>query len=255
MSLVIFLVNKYEIPKLKLLSGDPIDIGLCIIYPLTLCEVKDVGENEYNSYISCLLTGKSSIDYTKIEDEELLDEINKSSNYDFLVSFASQDNNLKNLIEKSLSFFLKESVKYHGNGFFYIGKIDEHRIINSDAFELIKSIIKQQNYIQDEEEKPLNPHNEKAKQLIEKMKEVKSQLKKSNKEEGLHLSDIISIVSNYSNDINILTVWSLYVYQLYEIYIRLIMWDNYHNNHLLLPHVSDQKSLDLKHWARTTNIK
>lgn len=243
-----------NINQLKLLKGDPINLGLCNVYPLKLNEVTELGEEIYNQYLSILMTDNSLFDDYDLTKEER-EELEQLTPFNVIGITCERSLEFRNLFCKSLSFFTREEVSYHPSGCFFIGDFSENRIIDEDIFDLIKTIIKKQNYLQDQEKKEFKPANDKAKELIEKMKEVKGKLQKQNKEDGLGLSDIISIVSAYSQDINIMSIWNLTIYQLYELYLRLIMWDNYHSNFMLLPHVSDNNSLDLKHWATKINLK
>jgi hypothetical protein len=246
--------------KLKLLKGDPIDLGICKVHPLLLEEVSNIGEEVYNQHLNILFIDKMSLKelVKDVTDEESLNEFNRITPYEALVIHALRDDSICSLICDSLSLFLKEKVGFHPiEGCFFIGEFDKGRIIDSHIFEDIKTIIRKQNYLEDKNEKEteFKPANDKAKELLEKRNKMKEKLRKQNNEDGLNLCDIISIVSTYSQDLNILSVWNLTVYQLYESYLRLIMWDSYHTNFMLIPHVSDSKSLELKHWASKINIK
>jgi hypothetical protein len=248
---------------MTLLRGNPISLdNMCKVYPLKLEKVEEIGEDKYNQYLSVLMLDKSSLNIPSSIDERELEEINKLSSYDILLIHAYRDEYIRRTMEDALSVFLKETILYlrdseYPNGCFFIidfQDIGQRKEIKSDTFDLIKKALKKQNYLNDEEKKDFKPANDKAKELIEKMQKVKEKLKKNNNEDGLNLSDIISIVSAYSPDINILTVWDLTVYQLYESYIRLIMWDQYHNDHIHLPHMDENDRKSLKHWATKTKI-
>lgn len=238
------------ISELQLQKGNPIDIGICKVYPLTVGEITDVGDSQYNQYLSSLLIDKSSLNMDDAS-KEVTEVFDKLTTFEIIILHIYHDESMQKVFTDSLSFFLRENVEYHPNGFFYLGEVEDNRIISKDNFELIKEIIKKQNYLQDDENEH-KPANDKAAELIAKIKKIKDKLKKQNTDEGLKLSDIVSIVANYSNDINILTVWNLTIYQLYESYLRLIMWDNYHTSYMHLPHMDeeDRNSLQENHWAK-----
>jgi uncharacterized protein (UPF0147 family) len=243
------------ISECLLLKGCPIDIGKCKIYPLTIGEIVEViGESQYTRFLSTLMLDRTSLDISGISSPEDKREFNKLSPYGALINHAHNSEFMALLISTSLAVFIKEEITYHPKGYFYIGNEKENRIITSEDFELIKEIITKQNYIDNSTStSEFNPANDRAKQLLEKMKKAKEKMQKQNKTEGLNLADTISIVSNFSNDINILSVWNLKIYQLYECYLRILMWDDYHNNFTLVPHVTDNSSLNLKHWASKIN--
>jgi len=243
-----------DINQLKLLKGDPIKLEVCNVYPLTLNEVSGIGEDTYNSYLSVLMTDKSIFSEHVLTLEERKD-VDSLTAFNVIVLNCDRILDFRFLFCQALLFFLREEVTYHQSGCFFIGELSEGRVIDENVFSSIKLIIKKQNYLQDRQGKDFKPANDKAKDLIEQMKQIKGKLQKQNKEEGLSLSDIVSIVSAYSHDINILSIWDLTIYQIYEQYLRLIMWDNYHSNFTLIPHVSDNKSLDLKHWTTKIDLK
>jgi uncharacterized protein (UPF0147 family) len=243
------------ISECKLLKGSHIDIGICKVYPLTLDEIVDeIGEIQYNQLLSVLMLDKSTLNPKVAITPQEKEDFKKLTSYNVLAIHSYHDDTMREMITSAFSIFLKENVSYHKDGYFYIGDKINSRKISSEGFELIKKILIKQNYLENsQKDTSYKPANDRAKQLLEKIKAAKEKLQKQNKEEGLHLSDVISIVSTYSNDINILSVWNLTIYQLYESYLRIIMWDEYHNNLLLLPHVSDNNSVNMKHWASKLN--
>lgn len=240
------------ISQLKLQRGSAISVGeLCKVHPLLLDEISEIEEEKYNQYINILMIDKSTVNRDEISDEQY----RNLTSYYVLVSYSHHDEMIRIMTEEALSIFLKEQVTYHSEGYFFIGEKSEQRIIDSNSYEEIKSVVRKQNYLQEKEvEKEFKPANDKAAEIIEKMKKAKEKMQKQNSDEGLNLSDIISIVANHSEDINILTVWNLTVYQLYECYLRLIMWDEYHTTNLHLPHMDEEARKSFKHWARKINL-
>lgn len=245
------------ISTLSLQRGSPIDIGICKVYPLLLEEIEQLGEMKYLQYLHYLTLDISSLDISQAPQDEI-DFVNNMSSLDIILYQSYHSVELRKLICEAISFFIKEPVKYHliDDGIFYVGD-DFQRVFTSDNYDWFKLALQKQNYLSDKKqdsEKEFKPANDKAAELIEKMKKAKEKIQKQNNDEGLHLSDIISIVANYSNDVNMLTVWKLTVYQLYECYLRLIMWDDYHASNLHLPHMDEEARKQLKHWARKINI-
>lgn len=235
------------INEMDLLKGKPIDLGVCKVHPLTLNEIVEITEDKYNQSLSLMTFNKSRLDIQN-------DELDQLTDYQILFAYCYHQQDFREMFFESANLFFKEPIHMHELGFFYLGDLKEQRIIDEVTMKQIQEIIKKQNFLSTEEEKAMKPANEKAAELIEKMKKIKEKLAKQNREDELRLSDIISIVACYSDGINLFNVWDLTVYQLYIAYLRLIMWDDYHSKYILLPHVIDSSSLDLKHWATKINL-
>lgn len=205
------------IDKLKLLSGTPIDVGIGKIHPLTIKDIAEIGEEQYNKYLQCLLVDKSNVDLSK--------NIDDVKNFDILIALCIQDNNFLKQTMKALDMFFKEKVNIHQNGYFYLKDIKNNRFITRDNYDEIVKVIKSINCIAIKEEKEYNPANEKAKKLIEQFKKNKEQTpKKKNKDNELY--NIVSAVS-WKSELGIQNIFNLTIYQLYDAVNRLNLIDNY----------------------------
>lgn len=242
--------------ELKILKGDPIEVvDELFVYPLTLSEIADVGENVYNTYLSTIMTDKKILENLTENDisKEELNELYQYSDLEFIMYLFTQNPTLLYSFLNALKFFLKSEVVIKRNVGLVITNNKICCILTNSIFEEIKKVIIRQNFLKNEESTTFKPANDKARALLERLKKAKEKIQQQNKEEGLSLKEIISIVANYSNDVNIIRVWDLTINQLYESYLRLIVWDEYHNKFTLLPHSSDPQSLDIKHWAADIN--
>lgn len=238
--------------ELQLLKGTPISVHKGVkVHPFTIGEITDIGQNIYNSYISSILIDKTILNNSQYDDlsQEALSELNEISDLDFILALSINNGDISDVFVEALSYFLKCQVRFDFNYGIIINNENEEIILDSSTFDEIKKIISKQNFLKDNDSSKFKPANAKARALLEKLNKAKENIQKQNKEEGLKLHDIISIVATYSNDINMLSVWNLTVYQLYNCYLRLIIWDDYHNKYQLIPHSSDINSLDIKHWA------
>lgn len=237
------------ISEMELLKGKPIDLGVCKIHPLTLNKIVEITEEKYNQALSLITFNKSRLD---INDEQL----NQLTDYQILLAYCYHNPEIRDLFFESVEIFLKEPIHLHELGFFYLGELEEQRIIDENIWKQIQEVIKKQNFLSTEEEKVMKPANEKAAELIEKMKKIKEKLAKQNRKDELRLSDIISIVACYSDGINLFNVWDLTVYQLYTAYLRLIMWDDYHTKYILVPHMENPNEFlkSLPYWGTKINI-
>jgi hypothetical protein len=238
--------------ELSYQRGNPVFLNNHLkVHPLTLSEIEAMGEHQYYSLINILSISKDTIMNMYPFSSDELEIFKPLSVFEVMVGFLDSNNMLRDLVLGSLSLFLQEKVLFDIENKIHVFKNSTLIKIDEITFKEIRKIVLKQNFMDaDTDKKELNPENDKAKELIEKMKQVKEKIQKQNNDEGLNLSDIISIVANYSKDINILSVWNLTVYQLYESYIRISMWDKYHNDYIHLPYMdeNDRKELNKNHW-------
>lgn len=213
--------------KLKLLAGLPIEVeGVGEVYPLTLKEIAEIGDQTYTEYLGCIC-----FDLEDLEGFEEVKEIEGISTLDIIISNCIQSEAFKNKVINSLSLFFREDVflfeeKINGNEFclFHIGNLEDQRFIHRDNFEIIKDILKQQNNMVKNKEEEYNPANETARRLIEKIK--KNRQNTSKPKQNIDLHSIISGVA-WKSHIGINDVWDLTIYQLYDAFYRLDIVDNY----------------------------
>jgi hypothetical protein len=240
--------------ELQLLSGNPIDIGDCKIYPLKLGEIVKIGESNYNKYLSALMINKSNVNREDI-NPEFWGEFLKMDDFEYLMVLIYQNKEIQDTIIESLSLFLKEQVNFDTTYGLFIQRENGILVITKDIFTKIKETVSEQNFIKKglNTEEEFNPHDDKARALIEKRNKFKKMLQEQNAQDGLNLSDIISIVACHSPDYNFFNVWDLTVYTLYIIYIRMAMKDQYETQIYLLPHSGGNKSNELKHWMSKIN--
>lgn len=232
--------------ELKLLLGLPIEIaGVGKLYPLTLREISTIGETEYNKLIS--------ISTFKQEDLEI--DGRKLTPFESVLVYTIHDENFRKLFVESLSKFFKEQVHFHfESGLFYLGSLQDSRLITEEKYNEIVEVVKRQNFIKDsqKEEEEFNPFDEKAAEFAAQIKKFRQKVKERNQEGGLNLRDIISIVASYSQSYNLFNIFDLTIFQLYETYIRLMMRDNYESQFAVYLQGAEIK--DMKHWARKIDI-
>lgn len=233
---------------MRLLSGMPINVGNFSVRPLTLREILDIGEDVYSELLSAVMADKTSLKSDVDLDESV-------TNYMIVYTLALQDEVYRRLVLNSLALFLSEEIFMDSYGFYSL-RDQESVYMTSDEFMKIQEIIKIQNYLgESEEDSGYKPANDKAKEYAEKLAKLRGEMvEDNNKEEGLRLGDLVSIVSVYSYDINILSVWSLTIYQLHECYIRLIVRDDYDKHYMHLPYVEDEDRDKVEHWSRPVSI-
>ena len=214
--------------KLKLLFGKPINIGICKIYPLTIEEIVEMGEQLYNQYLGILLYDVDLLDINKKMLEEM--QIDKFTTYHFLLMQSYKDEEFKNLVIKAFECFIKEDIYYDDKSFtFYLLK-ENNTIaypITFEIYELFKKILIRQNFLEElEEEEELIFGNEIAKKWYLDMK--KKEKNKPKPKGNVDLQSIISAVKWHSKKSK-QEILDMTIYELWDGYYRLSVIDNCNN--------------------------
>lgn len=214
-----------KIDKLKLLASIPIDIGICQVHPLKIRpDIVPIGEEKYNEYLSILLFNMSDLDgIGNVEEIEM-------TPYDIVIINSIANESFKNKILKALSLFIKEEVYFYNDekyAFFYIGDVLDSRIITKDIYEILRSVLRQQNCIPETKGK-FQPANKTAEDFMKQMEGIKSKYKKYTKQDDnkITLYDLVSAVvwkGKKSYD----EVFNYSIFQLYEALDRINIVDNY----------------------------
>lgn len=246
-----------KINELKLLKGDPIEVVKDLyVYPLKLKEIAEIGEEEYNSLLSTIMLNKSIL--SKLEGNDVpkseIEKLYELNDLEFILCISLYFPHFFQKFIQGLAIFLKSNIEVTPDMDVIVINEDKYKFhLDNQLFLSIKQVIAKQNYIKHQNETSYKPANAKAQALLEKMNKIKENIQSKNKEEGLSLKTVISIVSNYSENLNMFSIWDLTVYQLYESYSRLILWDNYHSQYMHLPHMDESGIKNLKHWAIDIN--
>ncbi|GMX64387.1 hypothetical protein Elgi_36560 [Paenibacillus elgii] len=228
--------------KLRTIANLPTIINSMTIYPLSLKEIIDHGYYLYNRALNLI-----SVKRNQLIDEEYANQIpDEITTADII--YHSGNEQLIAQFEDSLKLFLKTNDIIYD---YYSGLIINNKAINADVFnEMIRVILIQNCFVASEED-AFNPLNERAKKIREKMLENKKKIQELNSDssdEGLTLSDLISIVCSNANGINILNVFDLNMFQFNDQFNRMKMLDEYEINIQALLHGADSKEIQLKHW-------
>lgn len=240
--------------EMKLLNGSPIFINnIGNIFPLKLKEISDIGLTTYNQFVNLLC----------IESNMLKDDIEELSSFQCLLNFCNQSKEMLQLIGQSINIFVKKDVYIDTNiNRIFIGenlvellkenKMDEIGILSEENYEDFKFIIKLQNGLISNNEDEFNPKDEKARQIIEKMKKcrqkVSEQKMNDSHNQNINLVDLISILASNSDSLNIINVWDLTYYQFNDQFARMKILDDYNINIRYLLAGAKSEDVNLKHW-------
>jgi hypothetical protein len=229
---------KKQLSYFELLSSYPIlvDNNIHIKSP-TLKDIFDIGENNYSIY--CFLLKADVFDLKKIFNNLSID-INKGI-FENLTLFDE----LRIWYHYILNFFISEDVIYSNvKKCFIIGKLNQSKSmnvygeINSNNFGIYRNLILKLNYIDSCEDTEAPIANEKAKAILEHLKqgrEKANQNKIPNK--NLSLGNIVSHLATYKHcDIS-----SIYNYTIFQLYDQFSQQTN--------KWITDINSMSLAHWG------
>jgi hypothetical protein len=202
--------------RLKYFLGKPIKVNNVDIFSPTINEIADIGEIQYNVYLSLATFNKEVvfINLLNLSDDKYK-EIENIDTYDLFISVSVIRDELIN----ALRFFTKKEINYSESQYAFL--VENKIFMNKDNYIEISEKIKELNGII-EEDRVIRFKNEKAKQMYEKLQSFRNKYKKSGSADTLSLKDILSILCNAEgNGINVFNVGQLTIYQVYALFERL----------------------------------
>ncbi len=207
---------------LRLLAGLPIEIDkVGYIYPLKIIDVAKLTESVYNTYLSALTIDVADI-IADIDDKNV--NIDDLETFEIIISLCLQDESFKETVLSALRlFFNEEKVQFIDEmGIFFLGEIEEQRVIHRNNYEEIKHTLLLQNFISPPEK--LNFANERAKKLYMSIQRNKRKYAR-NTDNGSRIFNIISSIA-WKKNIG-MSVWDLTVFQLFDAFHRSHVVDKY----------------------------
>lgn len=235
--------------ELKLLAGLPLDIkGIFKIYPLSLKEVAESGYQNYKKLLTNLIADVGDFDITNDVDTSDI-----SSWEIILGNYYYGTDEYRNIIIDAFKMFTKEEISFDTGGAFIIGDVRDNRIIDENVFGNMKYFLKIQNCISTDINEDLgyniDPSNERAVKMLEKLKKEKEKLNKvkSNSNESLTLGDLISILASNSN-LDIMRIFELDIYRFNNQFNRMSILDEYKVNIQSLLAGADPQKIKLTHY-------
>jgi len=233
--------------KARCLCGFPLHINELAIYPISVRQVIEVGETQYNSYIMLLL--KPNILFENfLKDVKNIDseDIEKITKLEILLLFCSLYPQFIDNIAKAFNFFTGKDIVFNQEGYFEIKDMDIK--VDEEFYNQFVHIIELQTYMfKQEEEKVLS---KKAKEILDQKKKSQEKIDRlKNKDNSpLTITDYISIVSAKSYEMDMQKCLDMTIYALFDYVERHALFDNYDIGvkQLLAGAKADQ--VNLKHW-------
>lgn len=212
--------------ELKLIKGSTITIDGIKIKPLLVGIIIDDEESEngigYDKYTELL--GVLGVDKSSLVDitVEQLEEI---KTFDI---FMFNEDMMKLLIDFLKVFLHNDKVEYISEQqLIVIDCGDTLACIHRDNYDNIVDIFRKMYCINTGNKEPeYNPANDRARELIEKIKQRDIELAKIKNKTAPNIFSIISGIAWKSHNINIFDIFKLTIFQLYDAYYRLEIIDN-----------------------------
>lgn len=238
---------------MRLLAGKPIYVDDIPIRPLTLGEIVGFGFTEFQQRIALLTISLNDM-IEAVDDFEFqaILKANRHQYKSFDLFMMSEE--MRSLVIESfqLIFRTDDIVFREDEEFGVVLEVAGQYMIHRENFGQIADVIQLQNNpsSSDEDEDDLNPADELARGIAEKLKRAREIAKKSKEvesdNEGATIEDIVSSVTAVSNSINKLNVWDYTLYQIYDEFARLIKIDSYHMQVQASMFASD---VEIEHWS------
>jgi hypothetical protein len=231
--------------KLKLLAGLPLEVEYYgEIKPLLLKEIISFGYDNYLKMLNILCLKKDKLMNNPHED---------LTEFDVLLQLG--DENVHDYLKESLEFFLQDKVTLvPSSQLIVVGSNEKNlRPITRKNFGDIRTVIQLQNYVLSvEEDYDVKSKDDKAKEVAERMKKARDEVKRikkkdTNEESETDFFDLISAISSKSYSLNKIELLNLTMFQIYEEFKRLNHIDQYETN--ILAMLQGAKGVKLKHWS------
>ena len=209
---------KLSVDNYALMSGAPIRHGEFIVYPPTLADIRDVGYENYQSYISLFLLSQSDI-FSLIGVPEAEQTLQSFSPIQLITIIPD----LRATLLRSLRFFLHQEVCYtDALGFFL--DLNSRVYLSLNQILDLRAVILKLCCIEDKTiQETVSFQSERARKTYEKIQKHKSKKKQNSRvnDADMELSNLVGAVAAYSPTYNLLNIWGLTVFQFYDQFERL----------------------------------
>ncbi len=235
-----------SIDTLKLLAGLPITMSdnSCSVFPALLRDIAEIGTSTFFQYLN-LLT---------LNSEDISSMVNlKIKPFDFLFYNATQNDSFKTTFLDSLKFFIREEfLMVDEQGILIIGDFAEGRILSSQNFEEFQTIIKAQNFLEEDIVKYTGEDEiaRKIKERVKKGQEKIEKLKNKREENAIQFSDIVASLT-INSSLNIVDIWNISYYTLNDQFKRMRYLEEYNTGLQSIMAGADPKKIKLKDWIRS----
>lgn len=240
------------IDKNKLLFGAAQNFNdICWVYPLTISEIIGMGEDNYNEYLSYLITNVEDI-YKDLRQQKISEEELNFSALDYLLIKCTLDNTFLLKLQKAFFTFIREKVHFSlENKEIVIGEnFSQKRILNNDNFSDFQNIIRAQNVIPIPEKAPENesPMARKFRLRREQVAEAKKRQATKNGN-SVTLADSIETLICFNIGYSLEDIGKLTVYSFQRLLSRAQLKYRYDLDMRMIAAGADPKKIKPKDWV------
>lgn len=248
-------MSSIESLRLKCLCGTPIFLkDICAIYPITLREIAQIGEEKFWEYVQILLTEKP---YLK-SDDKLAEIIKPLNNFQYFLLLTSLDKDFLLKVKEAFMIFTKENVLFSlDTEEIIIGPIEEKHLLKEEDFYEFQKIIKMICFLEkDSIDIVINDNDSslvksiKQKQIENKKKMNKAKRISSDKS-NLQISDLIASLAIGQAGLNILNIWDITYYAFHDQLKRINWREQFDINNRAAMAGAKIKKTQLKHWIKS----
>ena len=256
-------MNKIDLEH-KLLKGSPINFCGIPLYHTTIGEMVDFeyGYSVFNQILGLCVLEKSKFNTMALDNGETIEGsafwyfyfnvINELKTQQPLFDYDGEKVFLYHILVSFFSTLFHKEVVFNADNGFIIGQ-DKPIVLNDSNFDKFVELLKIRFGMLDtkELEDEDNPADERTRMLLEKRKKLREKVKKSKQnddDDGLQLTDLISIFAEAEN------ISPLYVYENYDMYQfnnqfnRLKIMEDYQTNIRALLAGAKSEDINLQHW-------
>ncbi len=252
-------MNLTDSDVLKFQKGTPVFLeDICAIYPATLGQIVDEGYDNFQQYLSLLLSSKP--DPQKADDKDFAKLLNELNDFQYMLMMATVDKDINSLLRKAFLFFTHEEINFSLDpAKIIIGPMNENHIIDEKKFLDFQRILRRMYFIDVEQEDiVINDDDSDAtkklkKQMIANREKVRKAKAKQAAREGsdLKLSDLIGSLTINNCGLNMINIYNITYYAFHDQLKRMGWRDQFNiNNQAALAGAKLKKS-QMKHWMRS----
>ena len=145
-------MNLTDNETLKFLKGSPVLLDdICAVYPATLGEIVDEGYDNFQKYLSILISEKPIPKAS--DDPELKQLLNSLTDFQYLLMMASIDDEAISLLKRAFYFFTHEEVIFSLDpAQIIIGPIEEKHLLTEEKFYDLQRLLRRMYFIEQEGE-------------------------------------------------------------------------------------------------------
>jgi hypothetical protein len=233
-------MSSNKIDSLTLISGAPIfikELGFSLMQP-KIKEIAVMGEKQFFKSLSYFFIDPKKMDFKK-----------EISSFDFFLLLFSQDVSIQQEIADLLILVVDslDEIKFF-DGIVIIRVAGHECIIDEPKFSIIKESLSQMFKINEHSDGGLNPVNEAAKRIAEKIKERKSLLGHKQESQEQAFSNLLSILSTGSNSMGLEDCLNLTIYQVYNLIERFNLYTQY--NIQIQSMMQGAENVELIDWTK-----